>query len=341
MTTLAIAQPPRYAGAVVLYANGLGDTIINRPALAALAARLPRPVRLVCGNGRGDFLWNGLGFDDIVRLPMQRLDDGGRDFDLEAIPVEYGDCEVFATMVPWFSASLNGLVDRLRPARSYGLGRGFDVNLPLDYRKNSVELGFDVVRAIFADAEIGDYRVALSFDDDCERKVALLFDSIASAGYRRVLAVHTESLAGKQWSAARFRDVLCATLERCEDAVAVLVDYVPSEDICSCHAHKVLRMPGLLLQNATNIVTHCDVFLGIDSCMLHAADLAGVPGVALFGPDTDPREFGYYWTDGKHLRFSHHDDAAPVDAVIEELLRRLRAAQPRDSGTSGAERRTP
>jgi ADP-heptose:LPS heptosyltransferase len=44
-------------------------------------------------------------------------------------------------------------------------------------------------------------------------------------------------------------------------------------------------------------VRSADAFLGVDSCMLHAADLFRVPSVGLFGP-TRPSEFG--------LRFARH-----------------------------------
>lgn len=46
---------------------------------------------------------------------------------------------------------------------------------------------------------------------------------------------------------------------------------------------RVIPHLGLPLDLSMGLVAEADLFLGIDSCMLHAADLAPVPGVALFG----------------------------------------------------------
>ena len=315
------------AGTVLFFANGLGDTIINRPAFCALAAHLPRPIRLICAEDRGLFLWRGLGIDAIHPLKIERLPDGGRLFDVASVPADWFPCEVFATMVPWFSSSLDELVRAASPRRSYGLERGFDVNIPLDYDKNSVELGFDVARAAIPGANIASYRKPLSFDAQCVAGVDRLLHKLASNGMNRIVSVHTETIANKQWDIAHFRGVLCRLLSTREDIGVVMVDYYDAGVACECHAHRIVRLPGLKLESAMNIVTRSDLFIGIDSCMLHAADLADVPGVVLFGPDTRPEEFGYYWRSAVHLRFASQDDATPADALVAAALSFL--SQPR------------
>lgn len=310
---------------MVFYGNGIGDAIINRPALSALGKLLPGPVRLICNSGRGEFLWRGLPFDETVTLSMEPDELGIRAFDLSLIPRRYDGCEVFATMVPWFSPSLDALVARLSPSRSYGMGAGFDVTLPLDYGKNSVELGFDVVRAAAGQHDIAGYRLPLAFDSQCERRVDRLLRGLFDLGYQHLISVHTETLETKQWSHACIEEVLCRVLERSEDLMAVMVDYRPPERMCACHEHRIIRLPGLMLENAMRIVTLSDLFFGIDSCMLHAADHAGVPGVVLFGPETEAYEFGYYWTSADHLKFVHRDDRAPIVLAIDAISRRLDA----------------
>lgn len=49
---------------------------------------------------------------------------------------------------------------------------------------------------------------------------------------------------------------------------------------------RLVRVERLRLGVALALVSLSDLFLGVDSCMLHMADLCRVPGVGLFGPDS-------------------------------------------------------
>ena len=81
---------------------------------------------------------------------------------------------------------------------------------------------------------------------------------------------------------------------------------------------------GTIHLNAATALTrdqHADLFLGIDSCFLHAADLFRIAGIGLFGP-TDPFRFGFrlsprvltFWGKGcmEAIR-----PAAVLDALLE------------------------
>ncbi|NII07953.1 glycosyltransferase family 9 protein [Luteibacter anthropi] len=310
---------------MVFYANGLGDAIINRPTFDALCAHLPRPVRLICNHDRGTFLWDGVGFDEILVLDMQREADGGRQFDMASIPEAFIACETFVSLVPWFSRSLDELVATLSPRRSIGFGRGFDISLPLDYTVNSVELGFRVLPALGIDARLSDHRRPLCFGEAQAGRVDHLFKQLRTAGIRKLLAVHTETLPDKQWNTGFFTHVICDILARLDDVAVIVVDYHASGVTCACHGRRMIHAPGLRLESAMDMVSRCDAFLGVDSCMLHAADLAGVPGVLLFGPRTEPAEFGYFWSQGHHLRFRDAHDGTIVGEAIHALLGMLDA----------------
>ena len=70
------------------------------------------------------------------------------------------------------------------------------------------------------------------------------------------------------------------------------------------------------------LVTEADFFLGIDSCMLHAADFAGVPSVGLFGP-TSAAEFGFLV--GPHIAIQAQQTMAEIEVpdvsdALESLL---------------------
>ncbi|WP_025736064.1 glycosyltransferase family 9 protein [Mycobacterium genavense] len=66
-----------------------------------------------------------------------------------------------------------------------------------------------------------------------------------------------------------------------------------------------------------SMVANADLFLGIDSCMLHAADLARVPGVGLFGP-TRSATWGFRFGPHRHIDQRKMADIS-VDAVLDAL----------------------
>jgi ADP-heptose:LPS heptosyltransferase len=65
------------------------------------------------------------------------------------------------------------------------------------------------------------------------------------------------------------------------------------------------------------LVGTADLFVGIDSSMLHAADLARVPGVGLFGP-TRAAEWGFRFAPHRHVDRTTMADIT-VDAVLDAL----------------------
>jgi len=84
------------------------------------------------------------------------------------------------------------------------------------------------------------------------------------------------------------------------------------------NASRVIPCYGLSLPSSCCLVAESDFFIGIDSCMLHVADMARVPGVGLFGP-TNAKEFGFYI--GPHIMIQADGsmDKIAVDIVAEAL----------------------
>jgi ADP-heptose:LPS heptosyltransferase len=77
---------------------------------------------------------------------------------------------------------------------------------------------------------------------------------------------------------------------------------------------------GLPLDLAIGLVANADLFVGIDSSMLHAADLAGIPGVGLFGP-TRAATWGFRFGPHRHVEMSTMADITVEDvlAAMEDL----------------------
>lgn len=96
---------------------------------------------------------------------------------------------------------------------------------------------------------------------------------------------------------AHFSTVLDLFLTRHPEYVAVVVG---AQDLglgTGRNSDRIFTRFQLPQLTALALMGEADLFLGVDSCMLHAADLYGIAGVSLFGPTT-PRQWGF--------RFSRH-----------------------------------
>ena len=306
---------------VVFFANGFGDALISRPALAALAKALPAPASLVCNKGPHEFIFDGLGY--AVRATAMQPRPIGRSFDIDQVVESLGRCEVFVDLVPWSSGLVPELGRRLKAERSIGFSPEYGQVVARDSARNAVELAFDVPLVINPELRLADHRVKPAFSAKAQRAAIQVRSWMHRVGCRRLLAVQADTFPHKLWSAYGFRCVLSGVLDQWPDLACVVVGSQPPPLVLEAFAGRMLVLESYSLESSMAVVSSADLFLGIDSCMLHMADLAGVPGVGLFGP-TDPAEWGYFWTPACHLRFDGRDDLSIVDAVVNDLSQLMR-----------------
>jgi ADP-heptose:LPS heptosyltransferase len=100
----------------------------------------------------------------------------------------------------------------------------------------------------------------------------------------RVLAVHAETAARKMWSFGKFIESLDLFLARHREFVALVLQRKPLPLDAGLQNGRVFLSSGLPLGTAMSLTASSHLFLGVDSCMLHVADLSKIPGVGLFGP---------------------------------------------------------
>ena len=136
----------------------------------------------------------------------------------------------------------------------------------------------------------------------------------------RILSVQMDTAAHKTWDETRWIETLDTFLEKHTNFVALLVGRPerPMDTEQLRHAGRVIPCYGLSLPSSCCLVAESDFFIGIDSCMLHVADMARVPGVGLFGP-TNAKEFGFYI--GPHIMIQADGsmEKIRVDIVTEAL----------------------
>ena len=125
------------------------------------------------------------------------------------------------------------------------------------------------------------------------------------------------------WAPRKFISVLDKFLDRHPDYVAFVFDPERYGLDAGKHGNRVFPLPcsEITLARSFAILSETDLFLGVDSCMLHLADLYRIPGVGLFGP-TDPLEFGFRFGPHKHIYSGQAmEDISESDVLsaLEEL----------------------
>jgi ADP-heptose:LPS heptosyltransferase len=320
LRTFAEASPlPRRSeprAPVAFFSNGIGDRSLSLPTLRALVRLFGTRLTLLCDEASAPFFRSQLRLSRIVEVaapPSNR-----RLFDARLAAQAIGDCDLLVSLAPWSSDSLAQLVAETEPDLSIGFAPFFDVCLPRDYSKHSADLAFDAPRFLDRSLEIEDFAQPLRFDRAVRRWAQRLLAPLPAGVL--VLCVHADTAPEKMWPSERLVEAVATFLAQDDDFFAIVVG-MNGEALDGSGSHpRVASCCGLPLDLSMQLVAVSDLFLGVDSCMLHAADLARVPGVGLFGP-TDSREFGFRFGAHRHVQAPSMDEirVAEVVAGLAEL----------------------
>ena len=299
---------------VAVFENGIGDSVLALPALRALADLFSGRLRLLCNQEMGSMLYWNLPLKERLPLETVRV-NGRREFDASETARSIGSCDLIISLLPWHSESVVSLLRLLDVRDTIGFFPDFAHVLPLDHGKHSSDLAFDVVRLLQGSLRIEDYSAPPQYPPACERRVANILASMPAG--TRTLFIHGDSLAEKCWPAERFRRVVDRFLDEHPEYMVFDVGWESTLDL-SRHSHQIIAAPRLRLDLACAMVAAGDLFLGIDSCFLHVADFARVPGVGIFGP-TSPHEFGFRFAAHRHIRGSNGIKDVGEDEVFKAI----------------------
>jgi Glycosyltransferase family 9 (heptosyltransferase) len=311
---------------VVFVINGVGDHLLALPALRALAEIFDGRLRFLGLEGVVDTYFGDVRFASVHAVERVRSISGagaapgsvaGWTFDAEAAISEISRCDVFLSLNPWRSEAADVLLERLAPLESIGYFPCFSRPLALDFGKHSAELAFDVARAVdpASSRVLEDHAAAPWLRPDSVKLAERVRD--ATAGFR-LLAVHADTKPEKTWPWNRFVVALDAFLDAHQDFLALLVGRTRPSTTMPEHNDRLLDLRDMSLPDTFAIVGAADLFLGVDSCFLHAADFLRVPGVGLFGP-TKCHEFGFRFAPHRHVTSDSDILAIGEDEVLEAL----------------------
>jgi len=278
---------------VAFFLHGAGDALLALPALRALAAMFEGRLTLVCERSIQELLFHQLPVRRAVHIGATAPAGGDWPracdftFDGERIAREAGACDMFLALAPWRSKSLERLVDSLAPEWTVGLGEGWDVALPRRPDRHASAHVFEVARLFDPALEVEPFSGPPAFSAAARERAAEIVGLFPKG--RRILALHNDTQARKTWDGGRLEGAVRGFLSRHSDfwAVSLGLDRPRKEwdDL------RFVPCNGLPLDTSMCILQAADLFLGVDSCMLHLADLCRIPSVGLFGP-TRLSEFG-------------------------------------------------
>jgi ADP-heptose:LPS heptosyltransferase len=314
----------------VCFVTNIGDAVLTLPTFRALGEMFSAPMTLICPKVAFDLCFHEVSprFIDITGLPLVGTPplpgQSERTVDYDSLVSEIGAVDLFIDTLPWDSLSnivIRPFLDRLAPTTSVGFSpdSGFDVVVPKT-ECHSADLMFTLARLFDPALRIEDYAHPLRLPPAVEQQARSIRAAVP-AGVK-VLVVHADTnWTEKRWPVTRFIDVLDRFLARHRDFVAWVVGMGHEELNVGSARDRIIPKLGLPLDLTMGLVANADVFVGIDSSMLHAADLARVPGVGLFGP-TRAATWGFKFAPHRHVEMSTMADitAAEVLSAMEDLV---------------------
>jgi hypothetical protein len=302
---------------VAFIANGHGDHLLALPGLRATAQLFLERLTLLCPYGAGELFFSDLPLQATHELDIWRDAEGRKEFDACEAARVAGRCDLFISFNPWHTPSMQRLLDEMSPAKSIGFFPAFHAHLGLNYEQHAADLAFAVPRHIQPSLRLEDFASPLRVPQRYRDWAAAVRAGVPEKG--RILIVHTETAARKRWMPRRFERALESFLAGHPEFFAFIIDqHDHGMSFGRSSSRRLISCQGLSLGEAIALVQEGDLFLGVDSCMLHAADLFRIPGVGLFGP-TRSEEFGFRFGPHRHVQGDGTMEHITEDDVLDAL----------------------
>ena len=313
----------------VYVSNKIGDSILTLPTLRALGEMFTAPLTLICATKTYELFLHEISPRYVDSTGI--ADEFGsleNSFDFDTLASQLGAIDVLINAVPWrflWNVDVASLRRHLAPTTSIGFPYDDDVYDIVIEREpmHSADEIFLLAQLFDRSAQIETYARPLPVAPEVQQRVQAMRASLPDGA--KVLAVHADSaLWAKQWSVTRFIALLDRFLSRHRDYVAWVVGMGHEDLNVGRERDRVHSYLGQPLDLSMGMVAAADLFVGVDSCMLHVADLARVPGVGLFGP-MPSWTWGFRFGPHRHLDgrrrirdLTVNEVLAPLEELAEE-----------------------
>jgi ADP-heptose:LPS heptosyltransferase len=125
---------------------------------------------------------------------------------------------------------------------------------------------------------------------------------------RKVLVVHPDTMASKMWPLERFAKFLDLFLALHPEFVVLVVGLMPTRLESVPSGDRIFPCHGIRFAASVSLVAFADLFVGVDSVMLHIADMYRIPSVGIFGA-SPPERWGCRFTRHRHVVATNQDMA--------------------------------
>lgn len=197
-----------------------------------------------------------------------------------------------------------------------------DVPIPYSFDRNEVDCHLDMLRAIGLEAR--DALPDLWFTEEERQRAGALLQEHGWEGGRPLIAVQPGSNDAdiREWGAERFAAVADAVCEEIGGRILLMGGKTEQDTARATEAalkHRPVNLVGKLsLRDALSVIGLCNLWLGNDTGLLHAAVAQRVPSVGIFGPNKVVR-WGYD-TPRHRSVVVFSDGPAQDDATVRQCL---------------------
>lgn len=312
------ARPPvaDFERPAVFLVNGFGDQLIALPAMRALATIFPGGMQLLLGECMFSFFYRGLPFSEPVRVWWHDVDR--LSIDVDRIIPGTRPCDLFLNLSTWASQSVKDLAHRMGTSWSVGFSEIFNELVSVDKPGHTFDGIFSLPQRLRENLRIEDFSQPPDFSPAAEGAAKRFVRERVPPG-SRILFLHPETKIEKMWSAESFSWVVERFLDRHPEFTVFVATVKPFPIATGRHRDRIFWL-DVHLELAFAIMRHADLFLGIDSCFLHAADLFRMPGIGLFGP-SKPQEWGFRFSPNARAIWAEGPmEGIGRESVFEQLL---------------------
>lgn len=302
----------------LFFCNAFGDHLCARPTVMALQAYFGGRLGFIGHPYMVEHFYPDAGFRFVHEIPFVSREDLTHGFALSDIQKVDDQFDALISLNPWDSPLVRELADAIAPRPFIGLNFWYsDVGL-LKSEDNIVDHTFKLAKLLDPQASLERFATLQPRAPLYVHRSRHIQDQLPAG--KKVLCVHTETQAYKQWTLDKFRQLIHAFLERHDDYAVVIVDPTDNDLDEGPFSDRIFSFDQVDVDTATDVLVACDLFVGIDSYFMHAADFARVPTVAIFG-ETDPRLWGPRFATHRVCRAAKASEVSvqEVLAALEEL----------------------
>jgi ADP-heptose:LPS heptosyltransferase len=265
---------------VAIYGEGLGDAVMSLPALRALSALFTETPILIGPAEPREILGPELPFCSFLKCG-----EGSE----EPIARALARCD---------------LVMNTNPINPIGWAKRDEGIAYINYTGHFSDKLFEFPRFLDSGLMIENFSFSPKLVE-CGRDIArLVYRKIS--GNQKVLVVHPDTMASKMWPIDRFQRFLELFLALHPEFVVLVVGVIPNQLELGRFREQVIACQGLPLAASFSLVASADLFVGIDSVMLHVADMCRIPSVGIFGASS-PERWGCRFTRHRHVVAANRD----------------------------------